>query len=293
MDPYACIVVLVTSIVSAIGLAEQSAVVIASAQLILLYGFTTENLAWSFKKAKQKKPNKNDTKLITAIIAVVNFGLLVASAEIGNERFYWPYLIASFLYALSAGNPNDENAYLTQSVFVQFILLLTSVCLTVAHASVQEGGAALGTSIAAAVLATIGDGILTTMALYQNSDGQQESPWFMVLYTLYFIIVTPGFIYSEAAGPIALALALAHLVGGTLEASSEHGKILENAKARWEENANVIADVVIALSLVFGAASVGVADQSDLYQTTPRGLGLAGLSLATLGNVFCVYARMK
>jgi len=287
MDPYArIVVVLVTSIVSAIGLAEQSAVVIASAQLILLYGFTTENLAWSFKDGTH-------TDLITAIIAVVNFGLLVASAEIGNERFYWPYLIASFLYALSAGNPETEKSFLTQSVFVQFILLLTSVCLTVAHASVQEGGAALGTSIAAAVLATIGDGILTTMALYENSNDQQESPWFMVLYTLYFIIVTPGFVYSEAAGPIALALALAHLVGGTLEASQKVGSLWENAKARWKEDANVIADVVIALSLVFGAASVGVADQTDLYQTTPRGLGLAGLSLATLGNVFCVYARMK
>jgi hypothetical protein len=180
--------------------------------------------------------------------------------------------------------------------------------------------------IAAIVIGSIAAVGLAVAVLMNSGIG------IMLLYIAYYIPLIVGFfllydpdlltVYAPetqadanfrvvAVSTIVIVIAGLHLILGGLEAGSKSDMSLSEAiRARYRVPVNIVADVLIAVSLVLASvgAGLGSADEPGLfpednntchrvaralYYCPMHGYGLAAASLwfSVVGNLFCIFGR--
>ena len=152
----------------AASLQQESGLLFAAAELVLLYYLNLDRMTWVVSDASYF------VSVVYGLGALASFTLLVTSAEMGSNQIpAWIYMVSSAGYALFAGRPEFESCYISGSYYIQILFLLVSVGATIANASVQSG-TPLWIGLAAAILSFLTDGIYTVAQLIKQLERSSD-----------------------------------------------------------------------------------------------------------------------
>ena len=110
--------------------------------------------------------------------------------------------------------------------------------------------------------------------------------WILWLYSFYFIILAAALVlyatdYQLSGSAVVLSVVSAHFVAGTYQWITTKTTLA----SRYSISANIAADLLLTSAAVFAGISVADPAKVEWFATC--------LSLATVGNVFCVVGHMS
>ena len=147
----------------AASLQQESGLLFAAAELVLLYYLNLDRMTWVVSGASYF------VSVVYGLGALASFTLLVTSAEMGSNQIpAWIYMVSSAGYALFAGRPEFESCYISGSYYIQILFLLVSVgprSQTLRFSLAHRFGLT-----AAAILSFLTDGIYTVAQLIKQLE---------------------------------------------------------------------------------------------------------------------------